>query len=115
MPPQAAELARRCRVGRRDRLPFAVQCLPWMRFVGNDGFTSEVMHGVVAPAGTPDEVVRRVNAAFVKVLSDKNIQERFLANSCVAMPGTPAQYAQAIAAEFDQWQAVIRKSGIKME
>ncbi|MBN9426054.1 MAG: tripartite tricarboxylate transporter substrate binding protein [Burkholderiales bacterium] len=79
------------------------------------GFTSEVMHGVVAPAGTPDEVVRRVNAAFVKVLSDKNIQERFLANSCVAMPGTPAQYAQAIAAEFDQWQAVIRKSGIKME
>ena len=79
------------------------------------GFNAEVMHGIVAPRGTPTEVVERFNTAFFKVLSDKSIQARFLANSSIAMPTTPAQYAQAIAQEYELWAKVIKQTGIKAE
>lgn len=93
--------------------PLVPGVAPVSRFI--PGFTSEVMHGIVAPKGTPPDVVERINAAFVKVLSDKDVQSRFLANSSVAMPGSPAQYAQAIATEYEQWAQVIRQTGIKAE
>lgn len=76
------------------------------------GFHSEILHGIVLPAGTPREIVEQYNAAFVKVLNDKDIQAKFMANNSIASPSTPQQYRQAIAAEYAQWAQVIKRAGI---
>lgn len=79
------------------------------------GFRSEILHGIVLPAGTPREIVERYNAAFVQVLNDKDIQAKFLANNSIASPSTPQQYGEAIAAEYAQWAQVIKRAGITVD
>ncbi|WP_167772630.1 Bug family tripartite tricarboxylate transporter substrate binding protein [Ramlibacter henchirensis] len=76
------------------------------------GFKSEILYGAVAPKGTPRPIVERWNSAFVKVLSDKAIQAKYIQNSVIPMSSTPEQYSELIKAEYDQWADVIKRAGI---
>jgi tripartite-type tricarboxylate transporter receptor subunit TctC len=88
------------------RLPdvptFAESGLP--RFESNGSF------GVVAPAGTPADVIARLNGAFVKVLKDPQIAKRIRQLGGEPMPMTPDQFARFIRTETEKWLKVAGSS-----
>ena len=91
---------------RFPRLPdvptFAESGLP--RFESNGSF------GVVAPAGTPADVIARLNGAFVKVLNDPEIAARIRELGGEPMPMTPTQFATFIRTETEKWLKVAGSS-----
>lgn len=79
------------------------------------GFQAEVWFGIVAPAGTPREIVARLNDAFVKVLQMPDVKARFEASGAAAVPTTPERFAARIAQENESWGRIVREANIKAE
>jgi len=80
---------------------------------GVPGFESTGWFGIVAPAGTPADVVGKLNAAFVKALADPGVVERIRALGSEPMPMSPAEFSAFIAAETAKWTKVAAKAGEK--
>ena len=76
-------------------------------------FNVLLWHGIVAPAGTPEPILLKLNQALRKVLAMPEVEQRFLSFGCVATSTTPAEMGEMIAAEVPMWQAIIKTSGIK--
>jgi tripartite-type tricarboxylate transporter receptor subunit TctC len=89
--------------------------LPTMIESGLAGFTSVSWSGVVAPTGTPAEIVARLNAAVNAGIAAPDTQARLARLSAAPMTGTPADFAALIAAETPKWAAVVKAAGIKIE
>jgi tripartite-type tricarboxylate transporter receptor subunit TctC len=64
----------------------------------------------VAPAGTPPDVVAKLNAALNHALADDDIRQRLAADGTELLPGTPEAYAADIASEEVKWTAILKKS-----
>lgn len=79
------------------------------------GFTSEVWFGLLAPSGTPDQVIGRVNAAVVKTMADASIRSRLLPTGALARSSTPAEFGALMKKESAQWEEVIRKFNIRAD
>jgi tripartite-type tricarboxylate transporter receptor subunit TctC len=79
------------------------------------GFTAEIWFGLVAPAGTPDDVVARINAAVKTVLADPAIRDKMLPTGAMPQASTPAEFAKTMRDEFAQLREVITKYNIKAE
>ncbi|HEY4919638.1 MAG TPA: tripartite tricarboxylate transporter substrate binding protein [Xanthobacteraceae bacterium] len=79
------------------------------------GYDTSFWQGLVAPKGTPAEVVDILNRAVNAALVDPRITARLDELGVVAMPGTPADFGRLIAAETERWSKVIRTAGIKAE
>ena len=79
------------------------------------GFTSEVWFGLLAPAGTPDDVVGKLNAAMKQVMSETGIRARLLPTGALAQTSTPAEFAALMARESNQWREIIAKYNIKAD
>jgi tripartite-type tricarboxylate transporter receptor subunit TctC len=71
--------------------------------------------GVVMPAGTPAEIVGRMNAELVAALKRQDIRERVLAAGAEASPSTPEEFGALIRAEIVKWGEVVRASGAKAD
>jgi len=71
--------------------------------------------GVVMPAGTPAEIVGRMNAELVTALKRQEIRERVLAAGAEASPSTPEEFGALIRSEIVKWGEVVRASGAKVE
>ncbi len=78
-------------------------------------FNLEVWFGLFAPAGTPPDVVARLNDAIVKVLAQPEIKARFEQAGALATGSTPEQLGTRIADEYASWATVIKEAGIKPE
>jgi tripartite-type tricarboxylate transporter receptor subunit TctC len=89
--------------------------IPTMIESGLAGFTSVSWSGVVAPTGTPAEIVARLNAAVNAGLATPEIQARLARLGAAPMTGTPEDFAALIAAETPKWAAVIKAAGIRIE
>ena len=70
---------------------------------------------IVAPAGTPADVVRRLNAAVAKALTQPAMIAQLAAEGSTPMSGSPEQVAKYIKAEQAEWGKLIRDAGIKLE
>ena len=70
---------------------------------------------LVAPAGTPREIIDRLNADSVKIMQLPETRERLAAVGGEPAPGTPEQSADFLRAEYARWGKVIRDAGIKAE
>ncbi len=79
------------------------------------GFSAEVWFALVAPAGTPRDVIARLNEAVVQVLAMPDVREKFAASGLLATGSTPEQLRQRIAADAATWEKVIREAAIKVE
>lgn len=77
------------------------------------GFNGSSWLGMVAPAGTPKEIVARLSAETAKVLALPEVRERFLAQGVEPVGSTPEQFAAFIEAEMPRWAAAARSAGIK--
>ena len=85
--------------------------IPTLAESGLPGFESSGWFGIVVPAGTPADVIARLNAALVTVLKDPDVVERIRALGAEPMPMTPAEYAAFINSEIDKWLKVVAASG----
>lgn len=79
------------------------------------GFTSAIWFGLLAPAGTPDDVVAKINAAVKVVMDDQAIRDKLQPTGAMAQTSTPAEFAKLMKDESAQLREVIGKYGIKAE
>jgi len=79
------------------------------------GFEVDTWWGLVAPAGTPHEVIDRLNAAFTEALRAPETQQRFAQLMAEPVPTTPAQFGQLMARERARYEPVVKRSGAKVD
>ncbi len=86
--------------------------VPTVGEAGLPGTECTIPFGVSVPAGTPPEVVSRLNAAFNEALADTTVRARLVDLGFLPVGGTPEAYARVIAAEVARWREVIREANI---
>jgi len=79
------------------------------------GYSAEVWFGLFAPAGTPPEIVARINDAVANAVAQPSIKEKFAGVGALATSNSPAAFGQTVKAEQARWGELIRKTGIKAE
>jgi tripartite-type tricarboxylate transporter receptor subunit TctC len=89
--------------------------VPPLSEAGLSGFESVGWFGLVAPAGTPPDVVGRLNAAFVKALNDPAAVEKIRGLGAEPAPSSADDFAQFIRSESVKWGKLIADAGIKGE
>ena len=87
--------------------------VPTVAEAGLPGYEVSVWWGVVAPARTPPDVVRLLNAETNKALANPSVANKLGELGVVVTPGTPDQFAAFITAQTDLWSAVVKSAGIK--
>ena len=79
------------------------------------GFDVANWIGMFAPAGTPAEIVNRLNAEIQKIMQTPDVQKRLETEGAKFIPTTPASFAAFQKAEADKWGRAIREAGLKAE
>ena len=79
------------------------------------GFEIDTWWGLVAPAGTPAEVIDRLNKAFTEALKDPTTQAKFASLMAEPVPTTPQQFDQFMTAERKKYESVVKLSGAKVD
>lgn len=72
-------------------------------------------YGLVAPAGTPDDIIKILNDAAVKALQDKGLAERLRQAGAEPSGNSPAEHAAEIKKEFEKMQRLVKVQNIKLE
>jgi tripartite-type tricarboxylate transporter receptor subunit TctC len=89
--------------------------LPTMIEQGYKDFDSSAWFALMAPAGTPREVIDKIHQETVRALARPEVRARFDALGMETIGNSPAEFAAVIAAETPQWAKVIKDAGIKPE
>jgi tripartite-type tricarboxylate transporter receptor subunit TctC len=89
--------------------------VPTAAEAGVEHFEVPIWYGILAPAATPREIITRLNAELVKVLTAPEMKERLGAAGIEATTGTPEQFAAFIKSETARYAKVIKDAGIKPE
>jgi tripartite-type tricarboxylate transporter receptor subunit TctC len=93
----------------------ALPDLPTVAEAGLPGFEASSWFGLLAPAGTPPDIVARLNAEIAKWLASPDAMEKLLALGANAAGGSPEDFTKHIAAETAKWQKVVKASGAKVD
>jgi tripartite-type tricarboxylate transporter receptor subunit TctC len=72
-------------------------------------------YGIIAPPGTPVEIVRKLNEASHKAFASAEVREKLTALSAAATPGTPEEFTAFIRSEIARWAPVVKASGAKVD
>ena len=89
--------------------------VPTMDEAGLKGFDASTWHGLVAPTGTPPEIVAKLHDAAVKALHDPGVQTSLGRLGVDIVGDTPKEFAAYIAAEIPKWTAIVKASGATMD
>ena len=89
--------------------------LPTMAESGVPGFDISTWFGIMAPAGTPPDVIAKWNTDLVKVLNSPDMRERMTAQGAEAAPDTPAEFSAFIARELAKYARIVKASGAKVD
>ncbi len=79
------------------------------------GMEMSAWQGIVAPAGTPDSVVRRLNAEVRKALDNPEVRTKLAAQGTEILGSTPEEYAAYIASELARWSKIVAETGAKAD
>jgi tripartite-type tricarboxylate transporter receptor subunit TctC len=82
---------------------------------GLKGFDATSWFGLLAPAGTPPDIVSRVQQETAKALNTPAIKEKLLSQGAIPSGNTPAEFAKHIEAEHKKWAPVVKASGAKVD
>ena len=99
-------------VGTAQRLP-ALPDVPTVAEMGFKDFETSQWYGMLAPAGTPPEIVNRLQQESLKALKSNTVTERFASDSAMSGGGTPAEFAAFIAQQQKVWKVIVQRAGIK--
>ena len=101
-------------VGSPARWP-TIPNVPTVAESGVPGYAVVGWYGWLYPAGTPQAIVDKTNAALKEVLSRPAIREQLEKVGAVVHVSTPSEFGQHIANEVDKWKAVREKAGIEQQ
>jgi tripartite-type tricarboxylate transporter receptor subunit TctC len=101
-------------VGSDKRIP-ALPDVGTVAEAGYPGFETSQWYGVMVKAGTPPEIVKKLNAEINKALQSSQVTQRYATDNAVAELGTPEQFGAFIAKEQSRWREVVRKANITIE
>ncbi len=82
---------------------------------GTQGFEADQWYGLVAPAGTPPDIVALLNQQINKSLASEEVRARLAAEGAEATPATPQAFAQLISSDIKRWGEVVKRGGIKVD
>ncbi|MBK6394839.1 MAG: tripartite tricarboxylate transporter substrate binding protein [Betaproteobacteria bacterium] len=93
----------------------ALPDVPTIAESGLPGYEASSWFGLLAPAGTPQDVVAKVNGEVARWLASPEAKEKLLSQGANAAGGTPEDFVRHIAAETAKWQQVVKASGAKVD
>lgn len=96
---------------RLDALPN----VPTFAELGLKQVNDPAWYGLVAPAKTPDEIVKKINAAAVKVLNLPEVKERLKTSGAEPVGNSPAEHATEIKEELEKMKNLVKKQGIRFD
>lgn len=79
------------------------------------GFEIDTWWGLVAPAGTPPDVIAKLNKAFVEALNSQEAKTRFATLMAEPVASTPAQFGAFMKSELAKYESVVKASGAKVD
>lgn len=89
--------------------------LPPLAAAGAKGYDVELWWGVLAPAGTPREVVAKLNAEINKALATEEVKAFLIREGAEPAPMTPEAFTALIASDIERWRKVAQSAGIKAD
>jgi len=89
--------------------------VPTFAEAGLPGVTASTYWGVLAPKGTPKEIVERVSAEFAKAVREPDVVKRIGELGYLPIAGGPSDYAANIKSEIEKWAPVVKNANIKAE
>lgn len=101
-------------VGTQRRIA-ALPDVPTVAEMGYAEFETSQWYGVLVPAGTPREIVLRLNAEINKALQDPNVRKSIEKEGGEVLGGTPQQFADLMKHDLAAWSAVVKSSGAKVD
>ncbi|MDA8257211.1 MAG: tripartite tricarboxylate transporter substrate binding protein [Betaproteobacteria bacterium] len=99
-------------VSTAKRVP-AMKDLPTIAEAGVPGYEVQAWNGIVAPAGTPKEIVAKLNRAIVEIVATKEFSDRISAQGFEPESSSPEEFAELIQRDILKWAKVIKDSGAK--
>ncbi|MGZ5032937.1 MAG: Bug family tripartite tricarboxylate transporter substrate binding protein [Usitatibacter sp.] len=92
-----------------------IRDVPTAAEAGYPSFEATNVTGLIAPAGTPREIVDKLYAATKKVISDPATKEKFEGLGADAVGGTPEQFAAYIKDDLSKWTRIVKDADVKVE
>jgi tripartite-type tricarboxylate transporter receptor subunit TctC len=89
--------------------------VPTLAESGLAGYEVGSWQGVFAPAGTPPEIVKRLNTEIVKIIRMPDVNEKLTALGAEPVGNTPEEFGALVRAEVGKWADVVKKSGAKVD
>jgi tripartite-type tricarboxylate transporter receptor subunit TctC len=89
--------------------------VPTVAEAGLPDFEVTTWYGILAPAGTPRNVITRVNGELLKIMHAPELKEKLAATGTEPLTSTPEEFAAYIRKEISKWGEVIRKAGVKAD
>lgn len=83
--------------------------------VGLAGLDASAWHAVVAPAGTPKEIIRKLHQTLAATLAQPDVRKQLAAVGAEPVASTPEEFAKFMRAESQRWARVIKAGGVKVE
>jgi tripartite-type tricarboxylate transporter receptor subunit TctC len=80
---------------------------------GLPGYEASLWFGILAPAGTPTPIVRRLNRDLIKLLGSGDVREALIAQGIEPIASTPDAFGQRIRDDLDKWRKIVSAAGIK--
>ena len=89
--------------------------VPTSKEAGVPNYIVTTWYGILAPAGTPRDIINRLNAEWIKIEAQPDTKEKMAAAGYDPMSSTPDQFADFIKSEMVSWMKVIKDANIKIE
>ena len=87
--------------------------VPTVAEAGVPGYEATIWLGVMAPAGTPKDIVDKLNAGINKVIARPDVKDAWAKQGAVPMAMTPAEFDKYLQSDIEKWANVVKSAGIK--
>jgi tripartite-type tricarboxylate transporter receptor subunit TctC len=83
--------------------------------VGMPGLIAGSWHALVAPAGTPPDIIKKLNQTVVEAIADKKVHDKIVGLGAEPVGGSPEDLGTFMSKELNTWKTVVDSSGLKID
>ena len=98
-----------------DKRALALPDLPTLQEAGIHGFDVTSWNGMLAPAATAPDIIKRLNAEFNRIISTPEMKKRMIENGYEPVGGAPEKFGDFIRAEIAKWAPVVKAANIRVD
>jgi tripartite-type tricarboxylate transporter receptor subunit TctC len=89
--------------------------LPTVAEAGVPGYEVTSWNGMLAPAGTPPAIIKRLNGEYNRIIAEPEMNKRMIANGYEPVGGPPERFGEHIRSEIAKWAPVVKRAGVKVD